>query len=282
MQAQEEGQQGILGSLTILDLSEGLAGPYAAKLLADYGARVIKVERPRAGDGARRRGPHLNPGAEAETGAFFLALNAGKLSLTLDYETAAGAAVLRRLAEDADAIIEDWPSRRRSEFGLDDESLYSRIPRLVIAQISGFGSKGPLAGHEWDGVSLARALGRAGGGYTAVLEIGLHAFFVSLAAMWRAAQTEHGQVVEVSGLAALSSLPGPLLDTSMASAGGLATVAHPDAGAVPCVPGPFIAAVDTDLPGPAPRLGEHTELILHDLIAMDAAEIEDLRLQGVL
>lgn len=244
----------------MLDLSEGLPGPYAAALFAAYGARVIKVERPLLGDVCRTWPPFAGePGPEASL--IFQAVNAGKLSLTLDYETEAGAAVLRRLAEDADAIIEDGPTKRSGAFGLDDAALIDRVPRLVIARVvAPAGDDAALAGNE-------------------EMLLGLHAFAAALAALWRAAQTEHGQVVDVEAADALASTPlspsvGPL------EARGLQQVEHPGLGLLVYPPPPFELEAAPATLARAPLLGEHTEYVLHDLIGWDATAIEALRQAG--
>src|ERR1700674_2908908 len=97
--------EGLLSEITILDLTEGAAGPFATKHFADYGARVIKVERPGRGDPARRVGPFPEGGAR-EAGALFLFLNTGKESVTLDIATATGRLMLLELVEHADAVVE--------------------------------------------------------------------------------------------------------------------------------------------------------------------------------
>lgn len=212
-----EEQVGPLDVLTILELSEGVAGPFAGKLFADYGARVIKVERRGKGDRSRRHGPFPDDVPHRERSALFLYLNTNKESITLDYETASGAAILRRLAEDADGIIEDHPTRRREEFGLDAKSLIGRIPRLVISQVSGFGSTGPYAGRPWTNLTAFAAGGQMAmlgdpdrepllaGGNQAEYQLGLHAFTATLGALWSAAQTEHGQVVDIGAMGAMAT-----------------------------------------------------------------------------
>jgi len=295
--------EGALAALTVLDLSEGIAGPYAARLFAEQGARVIKVERPGRGDIARGW-PRERPGL------VFAALNAGKLSLTLDYETPEGAAVLRRLAEDADAIIEDHPTQRRDDLGLGDAELIARAPRLVIAQVSGFGSTGPNSGRPLTTLTLAAAAGllspeQLDEPFHRPLEqvVGVHAYLATLAALWHAAQTEHGQVVEVSGIEALVATAGkPLADrlSGAASPGSLAEgfgapvdlealraaglLQEVDAAAFGLLAypaAPFaLAAAPALAAGRAPALGEHNERLLSE-IGFDAGEIEALRARGV-
>ena len=289
--------EGALESLTILDLSEGIAGPYAAQLFAYYGAQVIKVERPTKGDATRHWGPYSGePGIERSL--TFAALNAGKLSLTLDYETPEGATVLNRLAEDADGIIEDHPTRRRGDLGLSAEALIGRIPRLVIVQVSGYGSTGPYSERPIAGLTLAASVGglapgSSGAAYDRGLEqaLGMNVYVAALGGLLRAAQTEHGQVVDVGGmpvLAAFGSSPtaGEValkIDVEdMRKRGLLSSVDHPEMGVLEYPEAPF----DLSLTGPdeltaAPLLGEHTDYVLTDLIEMEAAEVEALRSGGV-
>lgn len=295
----EAGQpEGALANLTVLDLSEGVAGPYAAQLFALFGAQVIKVERPVTGDASRGWQPSTGDDAGLEHSLTFVALNAGKLSLTLNYEDPAGAAVLRRLAEDADAIIEDYPTRRREDLGLGADELLGRIPRLVIVQVSGYGSHGPYSNRPLSGLTLAAAAGvlppdAQGSTYDRGLEhiLGMNAYVAALAGLHRAAQTEHGQVVDVGGmpvLAALGSDPPPgraELDVNLEYLRErrlVRSVEHPEVGSLDHPMAPFELSLT---PGgelePAPLLGEHTEYVLTDLIEMEAAEVEALRGQGV-
>ena len=289
--------EGALGSLTILDLSEGVAGPYAAQLFAHYGAQVIKVERPAKGDAARHWGPYRGePGVEHSL--TFAALNVGKLSLTLDYETPEGAAVLNRLAEDADGIIEDHPTRRRDDLGLSAEALIGRIPRLVIVQVSGYGSTGPYSERPIAGLTLAASVGglssgNSGASYDRGLEqvLGMKVYIAALGGLLRAAQTEHGQVVDVGGMPVLAAFDSSPMASEVAlkidvedmrQRGLLSSVEHPEMGALEYPKAPF----DLSLTGPgeltpAPLLGEHTDYVLTDLIEMEAAEVEALRSGGV-
>jgi crotonobetainyl-CoA:carnitine CoA-transferase CaiB-like acyl-CoA transferase len=286
-----------LESLTILDLSEGIAGPYAAHLFAVYGAQVIKVERPTTGDASRGWGPYAgDPGPEHSL--TFAALNAGKLSLTLDFETPQGAAVLRRLAEDVDGIIEDHPTHRRDDLGLGADELLARIPRLVIVKASGYGATGPYSNRPTAGLTLAAAAGvlppgATGPMYDRGLEqiLGMNVYVAALAGLNRAAQTEHGQVVDAGGmpmLAAVGGGPPPggaSLEVDAASLRErrlLRPVQHPELGALEYPVAPFEMSLTTagDL-SPAPLLGEHTDYVLTDLIEMDAADVEALRAEGI-
>jgi len=240
----DESPPGPLDVLTLLDLSEGVAGPFATKLFADYGARVIKVERPGRGDRARGHGPFLDAIPHRERSALFLYLNTNKQSITLDYETVSGAAVLRRLAEDCDGIVEDHPTRRRADLGLSAEDLITRIPRLAITQVSAFGSAGPWSGRPWSNLTAYASGGQMAvcgdpdrepllaGGYQAEYQLGLHAWAATLGALWNAAQTEHGQVIDVGAMEAMATT----LELSLSM-----YLYRQRPGAEPTPPSPFLA-----------------------------------------
>src|SRR5688572_12617376 len=95
-----------LEGFTVLDLTHYIAGPYCTKLLADYGAEVIKIERPGVGDPARRIGPFLNDEPSLETSGMFLHLNTNKKSVTLNLKTALGKTALKALVQTADILVE--------------------------------------------------------------------------------------------------------------------------------------------------------------------------------
>ena len=100
-----------LSGFTVLELGEDISAPYCGKLLADYGADVIKVEPPR-GDPARRHGPFPDDLPHPEKSALFLYLNTNKKGVTLDFSTASGARLLRRLVEEVDVLVENQPAAR--------------------------------------------------------------------------------------------------------------------------------------------------------------------------
>ncbi|HXH21787.1 MAG TPA: CoA transferase [Dehalococcoidia bacterium] len=213
----EDEAEGALAVLTVLDLSEGVAGAFATKLLADYGATVIKVERPGRGDPTRRLGPFAGGAPHPERSALFLYLNTNKLGVTLDYTTPTGAAVLRRLMAECDGVVEDHPTRRRDDLGLSAEELIKAMPRLVITQVSAYGSSGAYASRPATNLTSFASGGQMAmcgdpdrepllaGGYQAEYQLGLHAYAATLGALWHAAQTEHGQVVDVGGMEAMAT-----------------------------------------------------------------------------
>ncbi|MFM2263139.1 MAG: Formyl-coenzyme transferase [Pseudomonadota bacterium] len=134
-----------LAGVRVLDLSRVLAGPWAAQMLADYGADVLKVERPGVGDDTRHWGPPWWGEGADRVAAYFLCANRGKRSVAIDFTTAAGAQLLRELASEADVLIENYKVGHLAPFGLDAASLRSLNPRLVYCSITGYGQTGPLA-----------------------------------------------------------------------------------------------------------------------------------------
>jgi crotonobetainyl-CoA:carnitine CoA-transferase CaiB-like acyl-CoA transferase len=132
-----------LEGITVLDLTRVLSGPYCTMLLADMGARVIKIEQPGKGDDTRAWGP---PFVEGES-AYFLSINRNKQSVTLDFKTPDGRAILDRLIARSDVIVENFRPGALAKLELDYASLAARHPRLVYCSISGFGHTGPRS-HE--------------------------------------------------------------------------------------------------------------------------------------
>ncbi|MFL6751992.1 MAG: CaiB/BaiF CoA transferase family protein, partial [Sphingomicrobium sp.] len=134
-----------LAGIRVLDLSRVLAGPWCTQLLADLGAEVIKVERPGSGDDTRLWGPPWHGEGDKRVAAYFLSCNRGKKSAAIDFAKPEGAALVRRLAGEADVVVENFKVGALEKFGLDHQSLRSANPRLVYASITGFGQGGPYA-----------------------------------------------------------------------------------------------------------------------------------------
>ena len=128
-----------LDGITVLDLTRVLSGPYCTMLLADMGARVIKVEQPGKGDDTRAWGP---PFLEGES-AYFLSINRNKESVTLDFKHPEGRALLEQLIAKADVLVENFRPGTLTKMGLDYETLAKTYPRLIYCSISGFGHTGP-------------------------------------------------------------------------------------------------------------------------------------------
>jgi crotonobetainyl-CoA:carnitine CoA-transferase CaiB-like acyl-CoA transferase len=129
-----------LEHLTILDLSRVLACPFASMILAELGARVIKVEQPGAGDETRSFEPQL-----AQDSAYYFACNRSKESITVDLRSAEGKQTIRALAGKADVLVENFPAGTLARYGLDFATLSALNPRLVYVSCTGFGQHGPYA-----------------------------------------------------------------------------------------------------------------------------------------
>lgn len=128
-----------LQGITVLDLTRVLSGPYCTMMLADMGARVIKVEQPRKGDDTRGWGPPFINGESA----YFLSINRNKESVTLDFKHPDGRAVLDALLARADVLVENFRPGTLTKLGLDYASLSEKYPRLIYCSVSGFGHTGP-------------------------------------------------------------------------------------------------------------------------------------------
>ncbi|HVC52689.1 MAG TPA: CaiB/BaiF CoA-transferase family protein [Stellaceae bacterium] len=133
-------QPGPLAGFTIVDLSRILAGPYCTHLLAEMGARVIKVEAPKTGDDARQYGPFKNGKS-----TYFASVNRGKESIVLDLKAAGDREIFERLLDRADALVENFRPGTMEKLGYGWETLHPRYPRLIYAAASGFGHTGPYS-----------------------------------------------------------------------------------------------------------------------------------------
>ncbi len=133
---------GPLEGITVLDLTSVVAGPYATKLLADYGARVIKAE-PRGGDPSRQFGPFPNFKPNPEASGLFMHLNTNKQSIVLDPHTDDGAATVRRLAQLVDVVVEDLRPGQPDTAGWGWDVLHAINPKLIFCSITPFGQTGP-------------------------------------------------------------------------------------------------------------------------------------------
>ena len=154
-------RSGPLAGLKVLDLSRILAGPWAGQLLADFGADVVKVERPGVGDDTRGWGPPFlrdASGAETTDAAYYMSANRGKRSITLDFAAPEGQAVVKRLVECADVLIENYKVGGLAKYGLDYAALKEVNPRLIYCSITGFGQSGPYA-HRTGYDLIAQAMG---------------------------------------------------------------------------------------------------------------------------
>jgi crotonobetainyl-CoA:carnitine CoA-transferase CaiB-like acyl-CoA transferase len=137
---------GPLSHVRVLDLSRVLAGPWAGQNLADLGAEVIKVERPKVGDDSRAFGPPWvkdKEGRETKDSAYFTSANRGKKSITVNVAKPEGQALIRALARECDVLIENYKHGDLARYGLGYDDLKSANPRLVYCSVTGFGQTGP-------------------------------------------------------------------------------------------------------------------------------------------
>jgi crotonobetainyl-CoA:carnitine CoA-transferase CaiB-like acyl-CoA transferase len=217
--AEDAPRSGPLSHVRVLDLSRIMAAPWATQIMADMGADVIKVERPGAGDDTRGWGPPFlqdqdgNPTKEA---GYFLSVNRGKRSLTIDMAQPEGQAVLRRLAAESDIVIENFKAGALAKYGLDAASLRAAHPRLIYCSVTGFGQDGPRR----DQAAYDFAI-QAMGGLMSVtgeregipcagpqkvgvpiidLMTGMYAAVAVLAALARRAETGQGETIDLAML----------------------------------------------------------------------------------
>ena len=149
---------GPLSGIRVIDMTRVVAGPLAAQTFADLGAEVIKIERRGEGDDVRRVGPPWLPGGEGANSTYFQSVNRGKRSLTLDFTKPDGIALLLRLIDGADVLIENYRTGTLAQYGLGYDDLHRRKPGLIYCSITGFGLTGPYSnrsGYDY----LAQAMG---------------------------------------------------------------------------------------------------------------------------
>jgi CoA:oxalate CoA-transferase len=198
---------GPFNGVTVVDLTRVLAGPYCTMILADLGARVIKVERPGTGDDARAIGPFLDGRS-----AYFASLNRGKQAIALDLRDAGDRRIFERLLDRADVLVENFRPGTLAALGFHWDHLHERWPRLVYAAVSGFGHTGPYADRAaYDMVAQAMGgvmsvTGQPGGPPTRVgtsigdLTAGLFCAIGIGAALHHRERSGEGQFVDVSML----------------------------------------------------------------------------------
>ena len=139
--------KGILSGIRVLDLSRVLTGPWATQILGDFGADVIKVERPGVGDDLREQGARLkdSQGHETNERSTFLSTNRAKRSITIDIAKPAGQELIRQLVAQCDVLVENFKGGDLVRYGLDQASLRAINPRLIYCSITGFGQTGPYS-----------------------------------------------------------------------------------------------------------------------------------------
>ncbi len=207
-----------LAGLRILDLTSGVAGPWCTKLLADFGADVIKTERPAIGDESRGHGRFPDGIPHREKSALFLWLNTSKRSLTLDIKTATGRALALRLAARCDAVVLDRRPSELAALRLTPDVFEALGPKLVVTSVTAFGQSGPYADYIATNLTAYAAGGQhyltgaadreplQNGGYQAQYQAGTWAFGATLAALWHSEGTSEGQTAEVAAMEVMASI----------------------------------------------------------------------------
>ncbi len=204
----------LLAGVTVVDFTRVLAGPYATRMLADLGARVIKIERPGEGDEIRHTVLQLDPG-RTDQSSYFARLNAGKESIAIDLAHPQARAVVLDLVRNADVVVENFSPGVMARYGLEDAALRTLRPDLIYCSISGFGQTGPLSSmqayaHLINAISGIMDLDRGGEATPRVAYLqaadvlaGAHAFGAICAALVRCGRNGRGAYLDVSMLECL-------------------------------------------------------------------------------
>ena len=216
-----------LEGLRVLDMSRVLSGPYATMILGDYGAEIIKVERPGLGDDTRAFGP---PFCEDQS-VYFLSINRNKRSVCIDFKSKKGAELIKRLAERSDVLIENFMPGKLAEMGLGYDDIKAVAPGIVYCSVTGYGQSGPYANRGGYDVTAAAIGGlmhitgepdgdpcRVGVAITDITT-GLYAHGAIMAALFEKQRTGQGRYIDCSLLASqvavLSHLAGNYLNSNV-------------------------------------------------------------------
>ncbi|MGL4286811.1 MAG: CaiB/BaiF CoA transferase family protein [Phreatobacter sp.] len=212
-------RSGPLSHIRVLDLGRIMAAPWATQMMADLGADVIKIERPDVGDDTRAWGPPFlrdRDGKATREAGYYLSVNRGKRSVTVDMTKPDGQAILRQLAQGADVVIENFKAGALKRYGLDAATLRGLNPRLIYCSVTGFGQDGPRRDQAAYDFAI-QAMGGlmsvtgerddlAGGGPQKVgvpivdLMTGMYAAVAVLAALTRRAETGEGETIDLAML----------------------------------------------------------------------------------
>lgn len=196
-----------LTGIRILDLSRVLAGPWATQLLADFGADVVKIEKPEVGDDTRHWGPPFLPNGDA---AYFLCANRNKQSVAIDVASSEGQAEIKRLALKADVVVENFKVGGLEKYGLSMRQLREIHPSLITCSITGFGQTGPYAdraGYDFLVQGMGGLMSVTGEPHGAPMKVGvaltdilagLYAANAIQAALRHRDQTGEGQEIDLS------------------------------------------------------------------------------------
>lgn len=206
--------ENLLDGYTVIDFTRVLAGPYCTRLLADLGARVIKIERPGEGDEIRYTAYQLEAG-RTDQSSYFARLNTGKDGIAINLSLPQAREIVRDLVRNADIVVENFSPGVMARYGLDAATLRSEFPGLVYCSISGFGQTGPLSSlqayaHLINAISGMMDLDRGGEArprvsYLQAADVlaGTHAFGAICAALLRRSRTGLGATLDVSMLECL-------------------------------------------------------------------------------
>ncbi len=198
-----------MDDIKVLDISQGIAGPFAAKILADFGADVIKLEPPE-GEMGRRMGPFFHDDPNPEKSLFFLLLNLNKRGATLNLETATGQKLFKELVREVDVVVETFKPGYLASLGLDYESLEKINPKVLMTSITPFGQYGPYSqfkGEEIIAYAMSGIMSISGtsdreplkhGGFQAQYEGGINGALATAFALLGRDFTGEGQHVDVS------------------------------------------------------------------------------------
>jgi len=211
-----------LEGMKIVEYCNMVSGPYCAKLLADMGADVFKIEQPHSGDDSRRRGPFPDDIPHQEKSGLFLYLNSNKKGLTLDTKKHEGKKIFKKLIEKTDVLIEDRPPGEMEALGLDYEKLKAINPGLIMISITPFGRSGSFKDYKAYQLNTVHASGQGYmlpipaldmerppvkvGGHSSGFDVGLVAVVAVTAAFYWKILTGQGQFIEISKQEALMSM----------------------------------------------------------------------------
>ncbi len=199
-----------LSDIKVLDLTHYIAGPYCTKLLADYGADVLKVVRPGGGDPARKMGPFLRDDPHPDKSGLFLHLNTSKRGITLNLKTQAGKKIFRQLVKDVDILVENFSPRVMPSLNMNYEELEKINPRLVMTSISNFGQSGPYRDFKASELiiyGMGGAMNETGmldryplkkGGNVVQYQVGTMAAVATMVALFASQAQSAGQHVDLS------------------------------------------------------------------------------------
>ena len=210
-----------LSAFKVLELAESVSGEYCGKLLADFGAEVIKLEKPSSGSPTRRLGPFANKGVEGERSGLFAYLNTNKRSVTLDFSSATGADTLRKLLDRVDVVIDDHSPGWLASIGLDPQGVEKARPDLVLCSITAYGQSPPEDRRYAEDLNIFHMSGwgyhtpsaadekspplKGPGRFLASYEAGLDAAMCIVAALYDRESSRLGRFIDISKQAVLAS-----------------------------------------------------------------------------